>query len=165
MALDIGLDIDEAAWPARPDWEAVVTAAAGAALAQALGDDFARRGLFAVDIVLADDETVATLNGQYRRKPYPTNVLSFPSAPVTGLPDDEPRPLGDIVLAAGVVAREAKEGRKTLAAHVSHLVVHGMLHLLGYDHETDAETEELAALEVAALKRLDIADPYADHEG
>ena len=103
------------------------------------------------------------LNGRFRRKPYATNVLSFPAAPLPGLPPDEPQPLGDIVLAAGVVRREAAEKRLPLVHHVSHLVVHGMLHLLGHGHETDAEAGALAALEVTALKRLDIGDPCSDH--
>jgi probable rRNA maturation factor len=160
MALDIGLDVDGDAWDASVDWMGVVRRAADAALAAAAVSGATP---LSVEIALAGDPAVAELNGRFRRKPYATNVLSFPAAPVRGLPPDEPQPLGDIVLAAGVVAREAAARRLPLAHHVSHLVVHGMLHLLGHGHETDAEAEALAALEVTALKRLDIGDPYADH--
>lgn len=160
MTLDIGLDIDEGAWPSGNDWPSLVQRAAEAALAAA---GVSSREACTVDVVLADDATVADLNGRYRQKPYATNVLSFPAAAVPGLPAGAGRPLGDIILAGGVVAREAAEKRRPLAHHASHLIVHGMLHLLGHDHETEAEAEALAALEVSALKRLDIDDPYADH--
>ena len=160
MALDIGLDVDADAWDASANWTGVVRPAVEAALAAA---GVAARERLSVGIVLADDDAVAELNGRFRRKPYATNVLSFPAAPLPGLPPDVPRPLGDIVLAAGVVRREAAEKRLPLGHHVSHLVIHGLLHLLGHGHETEAEAEALAALEVAALKRLDIDDPYADH--
>lgn len=159
MPLVINLDVDEDVWGPAGGWEALVREAAEAALAAAA----AAPGRRAVDILLADDATVADLNGRFRQKPYATNVLSFPAALLPGLPPQEVRPLGDIVLAAGVVAREAAEKRRPLAHHVSHLIVHGMLHLIGHRHDTDAEAEALAALEVAALKRLDIGDPYADH--
>ncbi len=159
MPLVINLDVDEDVWGPAADWEALVRQAAEAALA--IAPAAPRSG--SVDILLADDATVADLNGRFRQKPCATNVLSFPAAALPGLPPHEVRPLGDIVLAAGVVRREAAEKRRPLAHHVSHLVVHGMLHLIGHRHETDAEAEALAALEVAALKRLDIGDPYADH--
>jgi probable rRNA maturation factor len=160
MTLEIGLDIDAGAWTDDCDWPLVVRRAAEAALNAA---GVAPGTSYTVDVLLADDETVAELNGRYRQKPRPTNVLSFPAAPVPGLPEGVERPLGDIVLAGGVVAREAADKRRSLADHASHLIVHGMLHLLGHDHETDADAEALARLEVAALKRLDIDDPYADH--
>ena len=108
-----------------------------------------------VVILLTSDAEVATLNQQFRAKPGPTNVLSFPAPPN---PEDH---LGDIALAYGVCAREAAEQGKTLAAHLQHLVAHGVLHLLGYDHQTEAEAEAMEALERAILAGIGIADPYA----
>ena len=104
-------------------------------------------------IALADDKRVRALNARHAKKDKPTNVLSYPS--------DERGFLGDVVLARQTVWREARQQRKTPSDHVSHLVVHGTLHLLGHDHETsDADAEHMEALERRILKRLGIADPY-----
>jgi probable rRNA maturation factor len=104
-------------------------------------------------IALADDRRVRALNARDRRKDKPTNVLSYPSG--------ERGFLGDVVLARQTVWREARQQRKTPSDHISHLVVHGTLHLLGHDHETsDADAERMEALERRILKRLGIADPY-----
>ena len=109
-----------------------------------------------VTILLADDARLQALNVAFRGKPGATNVLSFPgSGPGAG---DH---LGDIALALGVCAREAAEQGKTLAAHLQHLTAHGVLHLLGYDHETDAEAEAMEAQERLVLAGLGVADPYA----
>ena len=104
-------------------------------------------------MALADDKQVRALNARDRKKDKPTNVLSYSSG--------ERGFLGDVVLARQTVWREAHQQKKTTAAHVSHLVVHGTLHLLGYDHETgDADAERMEALERRILARLGIADPY-----
>lgn len=106
----------------------------------------------------------AELNERYRRKRGPTNVLAFPSEPlpVEGAYDeDELLPLGDLVICAPVVAREAAEQGKTLEAHWAHIVIHGVLHLVGYDHETEAEAGEMEGRERELLAGLGIADPYA----
>jgi len=104
-------------------------------------------------IALADDRRVRALNARDRKKDKPTNVLSYPSG--------ERAFLGDVVLARQTVWREARQQHKTPSAHVSHLVVHGTLHLRGYDHETgEADAERMEALERRILKRLGIADPY-----
>lgn len=106
--------------------------------------------------VVGFDES-RSLNAQYRQKDKPTNVLSFPSE----LPPDLQIPLlGDLVICAGVVEREALEQGKTLLAHWAHMVVHGTLHLLGYDHETDAEAEVMEALETRILGTLGFPAPY-----
>lgn len=102
------------------------------------------------------------LNGSYRGKPYATNVLSFPADVPHGWPKGEPRPLGDLVICARVVAREAREQRKPLPAHWAHMVVHGTLHLLGYDHEADDEAARMERREKRVLKSLGFADPYRD---
>lgn len=142
----IEIEVEAEAWTgALPDAEAVVERAAQAALGTAEGD---------IVVLLTDDDAVRELNGRFRDKNKPTNVLSFP-APENAFPH-----LGDIVLAYGVCATEAEAQGKTLADHLSHLVVHGVLHLLGRDHEDDAEAEEMEAEEREILAQIGVADPY-----
>ena len=111
------------------------------------------------------------LNARYRGKDRPTNVLSFPPAPLPGRmasppaahgprPDDESRPLGDLVICAQVVRSEARAQGKPLEAHWAHLVVHGALHLIGYDHEREAEARRMERREIAVLRRLGFDNPY-----
>ena len=115
----------------------------------------ARRGK-SLNVALADDRDVRSLNKRDRKQDKATNVLSYPSG--------ERAFLGDIVLARQTVWREAREQKKSPADHVTHLVVHGTLHLLGHDHETsDADAERMEALERRILKRLGVADPYLAH--
>lgn len=102
-----------------------------------------------------------TLNHDYRGKDYPTNVLSFPyDAPPIPLDEDETEYLGDLVICLPVVVREALEQHKTETQHWAHLLVHGLLHLQGYDHITDEEAEEMEALETQLLGNLGFPDPY-----
>src|SRR5947208_12599216 len=100
-------------------------------------------------LVLADDRSVRRLNRQWRGKDKPTNVLSFPSGETRGgrASAAAPRPLGDVIIAYGVTTAEAAKQGKTLTAHLVHLIVHGVLHLLGYDHERGADAERMEALE------------------
>ena len=112
----------------------------------------------ALSIRLVDETEGRTLNRDYRHKDYATNVLSFPVELPEGVPVDW---LGDLVLCAPVVAREASEQGKTLRAHYAHLVVHGVLHLLGFDHENKRDAERMEAEERRILAQLGIADPYA----
>ncbi len=118
-----------------------------------------------VSLVLADDAFVRDLNREYRGQDKATNVLSFASdsaneSPVFSGGPGGPRMLGDIIVAFETVFAEASAQGKTLADHLCHLVVHGMLHLLGYDHEQDPAAEKMEALEVKILATLEIADPY-----
>jgi probable rRNA maturation factor len=99
------------------------------------------------------------LNARYRGKDKPTNVLSFPPAPLPHLAADS-RPLGDLVICAQVVRSEAREQRKPLEAHWAHLVVHGALHLVGYDHEREAQAKRMERREITVLRRLGFANPY-----
>lgn len=115
-----------------------------------------------VAVALSSDERVRMLNRDYRGKDKPTNVLSFPIGSAV-LPAGSRRPLGDLVLAAETVAREAAAENKPPHHHLQHLVLHGLLHLLGYDHETEAEALEMEALEVELLAELGIPDPYGSH--
>jgi probable rRNA maturation factor len=111
-----------------------------------------------ISLLLTSDGHQRDLNARHRNVDRPTNVLSFPldEAPAPGAT----RHLGDITLAFGTVAAEAVRDGKTLSDHAAHLVLHGLFHLLGYDHETDEDAAEMEALEVSALARLGIADPY-----
>jgi len=146
----IDIEIEDEAWSvALPATGALVEAAATAAL------DATAEGEPGVTILLTDDATLADLNQRFRGKAGPTNVLSFPAA-------ENPEGLiGDIALAFGVCARESAEQGKSLAHHLQHLVAHGVLHLVGYDHQTEAEAEEMEALERRILAGLEISDPYA----
>jgi len=118
-----------------------------------------RRAEAEVSVRLVDETEMATLNQTYRDKPGSTNVLSFPAA----LPDDIEHPLlGDIVLCPAVINREAAEQRKTAAQHWSHMLVHGSLHLLGYDHIEADEAEAMESLETAILARLGLPCPYRE---
>lgn len=143
----IDIEIEAEAWSAAlPGAEAVAERAAAAALGAVAGD---------VVVLLTDDEAVRELSARFRDKDRPTNVLSFPA------PENAAPHLGDIVLAYGVCATEAEAQGKSLSDHLSHLVVHGVLHLLGRDHEDEAEAEAMEAEEREILAELGVADPYA----
>ncbi|WP_264478246.1 rRNA maturation RNase YbeY [Microvirga rosea] len=143
-------------WTGLEDPEGLAQRAANAAAAVAdAADEDAE-----VSVMLTDDASIRELNRQWRGKDKATNVLSFPAPEQPGF--EGPRHLGDIALAYETLVREAEEESKTLADHFAHLVVHGILHLLGYDHEVEAEAEVMEALEVKALATLGIADPYRD---
>jgi probable rRNA maturation factor len=115
-----------------------------------------------LSVALAADRRVRALNRAWRRIDKPTNVLAFPAGDVSaaGSAGGPPRPLGDVIVAYETVAAEARAQGKTIAAHASHLIVHGVLHLLGFDHDTDAAAADMEAIEVAVLARLGVADPY-----
>lgn len=147
------------------DVETLCTAVIRTAFAHAEGGPDLPGDLFEVSILLADDDTVQGLNASFRGKNTPTNVLSFPA-----LDDDDlalmdpaatvPLTLGDIVLALETLEREAVEQNKTLQAHFTHLLVHGFLHLIGYDHEEEDDAVEMETLEIRILDRLGITNPY-----
>lgn len=151
--------VESGLWDALPDAEAIAARAVGAAAA-GCGVTLARSA--EVSLMLTDDAQMRGINRQWRAKDNPTNVLSFPAASADGLA--KAPFLGDIAVAFETVAREASEEGKTLADHFAHLVVHGFLHLVGYDHETEEQAQEMEGLEVAILAGLGIADPYAEDE-
>jgi probable rRNA maturation factor len=163
--LSIAISIEDPSWAKlAPDSARVLRRAARDALAQAKKDGWkGSRVGHEISFVLADDKRMRALNRAYRGKDKPTNVLSFAALDAARPKPGTPWLLGDVVLASGVIAREAKAQRKDLAHHLTHLAVHGVLHLLGYDHEQDRDAEAMEALEIAALARMGIANPYELH--
>ncbi len=156
----VSVIVEHAAWQeALTDPLPLLRRAAGAAVAAARR---ARRSRATwtpvIAVALMDDRAMRKLNKAYRGKDKPTNVLSFPSGEAA---EGKRRRLGDVALALGTVKREAKAQGKSIPDHVTHLMVHAVLHLLGYDHESEPDAEEMEALERKVLARLGIADPYA----
>lgn len=167
--LDVAV-IPEAPWP-EGEWEALAAQAAQAAVERTPYAAWTgAMPVVEIAVRLTSDEEVRTLNRQYRHKDKPTNVLSFPMIQpdlldaVTENSDDGEVLLGDIVLAHDVCASEAQERGISLEDHVSHLIIHGCLHLLGFDHQGDAEAEAMEDIERAALAALGLHDPYPVRE-
>ena len=164
MTLDIAIETD-GEWDSSTGWGELARAAATAAIAESAFPQLGQ-GERAVElsIRLASDAEVHALNAEWRGKDKPTNVLSFPLAEATQLEavgcEGPELMLGDIVLARGVCEREAAEKAIPMETHATHLVVHGTLHLLGYDHHDDDGAADMESREVRALARLGIADPY-----
>jgi probable rRNA maturation factor len=152
----VSIDVEEGAWSAWHDLDVLAERAATMALAAARH----AQGGEAIAVLFAGDATVAELNGRWRGVNAPTNVLSFPAPAHMPLPKGELRHLGDIIVAEGVTRREAAELGRTVPDHITHLIVHGVLHLLGYDHERDTDAEVMEALEIEILKRMGIGNPY-----
>lgn len=164
--LDVAAGIAGGAWP-DADWTTLAEAACRTALAETPYAGLIDASFCCeISIRLTDDDEVQMLNAQYRGKDKPTNVLSFPMVQADLLEslsnsDDGEVLLGDIVLADGVVAREAAERGIMITDHATHLIVHGLLHLVGYDHEQEAEADAMEEMERRALASLGIANPYA----
>lgn len=155
MSFAIEISVEAGAWQQFSGAEAIVRRAAEAALA-----DTSASGV-EIGVVLTDDAKMRALNRTWRGKDKATNVLSFP-APASG--STEPRLLGDVVLAYETIAREAAEQRISARDHLAHLTVHGVLHLLGHDHENDRDAETMERREREVLARLGVPDPYARAE-
>lgn len=165
--LDIGVEVHAGAWStALPGSERLARRAAEAAWAALPADPAAPwSGPAELSLVLADDPTVQALNRTYRGRDAPTNVLSFANLDAVdadrALAPDDPVLLGDVVLALETLLREADRQGKAPGDHLCHLTVHGLLHLLGFDHQEDTEADAMEDLERRVLDRLGIADPYA----
>ena len=162
--LDVAIEAD-AEWDSSTGWQRLARAAAEAAIAESAFPQLGTTGRHVeLSVRLASDDEVRALNAEWRRKDKPTNVLSFPMAEQYELEEsDEDGPaimLGDLVLAHGVCEREATEKGISVEEHTTHLVVHGTLHLLGYDHQADSDAVDMEAREISALSRLGIANPY-----
>ena len=145
----IEIVVDERKWSRTPGLPAKLKRATRIALQKT------RRKRATLTVLLTDDETLRALNQRFRRKNKPTNVLSFPAAP------NGEAYLGDVALAYGVAREEARAAGKRFVDHATHLVVHGVLHLLGYDHETARDAKVMEPLETLLLAQLGIGDPYA----
>jgi probable rRNA maturation factor len=162
--LEIALDADQE-WDSSCFSEQLVRRAAEAAIAESAFPQLAEFGrTVELSVRLTGDEQVRTLNAHWRGKDKPTNVLSFPMAEERELREESLAGtellLGDIILARGVCGTEAKEKGVSLESHATHLIVHGTLHVLGYDHEDERDAADMEAREVRALNRLGIANPY-----
>lgn len=163
LRCEVDVTIRDEAWTkAVPDAPARCVQAARAALESGLEEPDGT-GPFEVSVVLTDDSEVRTFNRGYRGRDEATNVLSFAALDGESGPGTEGAPvmLGDVLLAFGVVQAEALREGKDLAEHMSHLVVHGVLHLLGYDHMEEAEAERMEKLESTVLRGLGLSDPWA----
>lgn len=166
MMVEIALEADEE-WDSRRSWEPLVRRAAEAAIAESAFPQLAtaERPL-EISVLLSSDRKVRDLNDEYRGKPRPTNVLSFPMIDRDALGETTVAGpemlLGDIILAHGVCDAEARNKGVSLEQHATHLIVHGTLHLLGYDHHDDQGAADMEAREARALKRLGIANPYEE---
>lgn len=149
----------------EPLWEALDLERIARAACEA-GAEAALLGLDCeVSLLATNDAGIAGLNAEFRGKAVPTNVLSWPSEELSGDPGEPPRPptdpeIGDIALSYETCAREAAEHGKSVHDHVTHLVLHGFLHLLGYDHENDEDATVMEGLEIKALETLGIENPY-----
>ena len=164
MEIDILIEASE--------WEAVgLEALAATACAAALAEIGLDPDQFEISLLGCDDDRIATLNTEFRGKPQPTNVLSWPTEsretapgemPTLPMPDPNgpPHELGDVAIAYGVCATEAAAQGKPIEHHVSHLLVHGTLHLLGFDHISDPDAALMEGLETRILARLGLPDPY-----
>ena len=165
MMLEVAVEAD-AEWDSSTRWDELARAATEAAIAESRYPDLLTSPRpTEISVRLTGDDQVRALNAQWRGKDKATNVLSFPMAEADELKDAAAGPelmLGDIVLARGVCAAEAADKAISIEAHASHLLVHGTLHLLGYDHGDDDTAADMEAREVRALARLGIADPYGD---
>jgi len=153
--IDIDITIEAADWPDEGALRRLIETALDTTFSH-LGFDKVRGEL---SLVFTDDVRMRGINAKWRHINKPTNVLSFPAFDLK--PGEEPKAmLGDIILAFETVATEAKETGKSFNHHLSHLIVHGLLHLLGYDHEDDQEAAVMERHEIAILRRLAIANPY-----
>lgn len=149
------IDIADDAWLRVADLEALTERAIGAALDHARADKNVEIG-----VLFASDAEAAKMNTQWRHKDYAPNILSFPAPKGMDVPNGEAKPLGDLILASGTVAREAEEQGKNLTSHLTHLIVHGTLHLLGFDHIEEADARRMETAEIAILAGLGVPDPY-----
>jgi probable rRNA maturation factor len=168
-ALAVDITIESETWRMLPEAEGIVRQAIMVAATSMLEIHHPHPTLsrlrgrvgWRLSVLLCDDETIALLNGRWRGEGKPTNVLSFPAPPLPVVGPEEKMPLGDIAIAYETLAREAEENGKPVSAHLSHLVVHGFLHLLGYDHHMDDEAKRMERLERDILARIGVADPHA----
>lgn len=161
----IDISVQDPVWEKLGDIEAIINDAALKTLTSAIMPKFTRGKALEVSLVLANDDLVQVLNREYRDKDKPTNVLSFASLDGDDLEEEmlvEPLNLGDVILSYQTIERECQEQGKFFLDHVRHLTVHGVLHLLGYDHQNDDEATDMETLEIRILEQLGVQNPYTD---
>ena len=162
--LDIQISVEEGAWPSEErlhEMSGRVLGAAAAFLQRHEKQPFPETGAPEVSLVFTNDAEIRGINAEWRNQDKPTNVLSFPAFPLA--PGKMPGPmLGDIIFAEETLAREAGELGKSFDDHLTHLMVHGFLHLFGYDHMEEDEAEKMEGLETRILAELGLSDPYGD---
>ncbi len=162
-ALDIQISVEEGAWPSEEELDTLcqrVLGGSAAFLKRVEKQPFPKMPT-EVSLVFTDDAAIRAINAEWRSQDKPTNVLSFPAYPIT--PGKRPGPmLGDIILAHETLVREAQELDKPFDAHLTHLLVHGFLHLFGYDHIEPDDAERMENLETRILASLGLSDPYGD---
>jgi probable rRNA maturation factor len=149
----VSIEVEDEAWRRVEELEGLAERSVKAAMRFVKAEDDAE-----VNVLFTSDEEARRVNREWRQRDYAPNVLSFPAA---SMPAEGAKPMGDIVLASGVVAREALEQGKPLEAHTAHLLVHGVLHLAGHDHMNDGEAAIMEAAEARILKGMGFADPYS----
>ncbi|MEG3617052.1 rRNA maturation RNase YbeY [Magnetovibrio sp. PR-2] len=158
----IDISLENGDWKtALPDHPAIIERAINACVAKAAECEDEDEAEWEISVLLTDDGAVQALNRDWRGQDKPTNVLSFPAS-ADDLPMGAPMMLGDIAIAFETVTQEAQELDKPLSDHFCHLVVHGMLHLLGFDHVSDAQADEMEPLEIEILDGLGVKSPYPD---
>lgn len=162
--LDIQISVEEGTWPSEErllDISERVLGVAAKFLQRVEKQPFPKTGAPEVSLVFTNDEAIRGINAEWRNQDKPTNVLSFPAFPLT--PGKMPGPmLGDIIFAEETLTREAVDLGKSFDDHLTHLMVHGFLHLFGYDHMDDEEAEKMEGLETRILAELGLSDPYGD---
>lgn len=162
--LDIQISIEEGAWPSEERLLEMSTRVLGTAadyLRRSEKQPFPKAGAPEVSLVFTSDAEIRGINAEWRSQDKPTNVLSFPASPL--MPGKMPGPmLGDIIFAQETLTREAADLGKSFDDHLTHLMVHGFLHLFGYDHMEDEEAEKMEGLETRILGELGLSDPYGD---
>ncbi|WP_439614897.1 rRNA maturation RNase YbeY [Shinella sp.] len=162
--LDIQISIEEGTWPSEEVLRATSERVLGTAASFLVREEkqpFPKAGAPEVSLVFTSDAEIRGINAEWRSQDKPTNVLSFPAFPLT--PGKMPGPmLGDIIFAQETLSREAGELGKSFDDHLTHLLVHGFLHLFGYDHMEDDEAEKMEGLETRILAELGLSDPYGD---
>jgi len=163
MATELDISIQDPIWETIPNVEKLVEKAVNAAIAAAPLPREALQKDLEISLVLANDDLVQVLNREYRQKDRPTNVLTFATLDSAMPQAGDDLNLGDIILAFQTIEREAAEQGKYLTDHLAHLTVHGTLHLLMYDHQTEDEANTMETLEIRILERLGVQNPYIEY--